>query len=294
MVIIGKVSAINTSDSVLNLGVYDKDKNGINLKIETDRAQNIEIGLVYEFEYKVVEGERTSYWVTAFTSVDDFQFEKKESVLRDFYPASPLSYLEAKNELQGYLNKIDNKIVYDITCNLVKKYEESIYLYPAATKMHHAYIGGLAHHCIGMLKMADSFLANYPYLDKNFIYAGVILHDIGKIMELTGPINTEYSIHGQLLGHLVIGAMEINNEAIKLGYENTDEVLHLCHLLVSHHGVPQFGSAKKPMTAEAWALWYIDTIDSKFRVLGEELDEALEQSFTGPIGVLDRSKIYKF
>ena len=145
-----------------------------------------------------------------------------------------------------------------------------------------------------MLKIGDSFIANYPYLNKDYIYAGIILHDIGKIVELTGPVNTEYTVAGQLLGHLVIGAMEINQEAIRLGYENTDEVLHLCHLLVSHHGVPQFGSAKKPMTAEAWALWYIDTIDSKFRVLGEELAQTNNKDFTAPIGVLDRSKVYKF
>lgn len=294
MHIVGKVSAINTSDSVLNLGVYDKDKNGINLKIEIDAAAGIAIGLVYDFEYKIVEGERVSYWITSFEAVDSFDIIKKDQTLRSFYPASPISYEDAKNELELYINKIENKIVREITINLIKKYEDKIFVYPAATKMHHAYIGGLAHHFLGMLKMGDSFIANYPYLNKDYIYAGIILHDIGKIVELTGPVNTEYTVAGQLLGHLVIGAMEIKQEAIRLGYENTDEVLHLCHLLVSHHGVPQFGSAKKPMTAEAWALWYIDTIDSKFRVLGEELEQINNQEFTAPIGVLDRSKVYKF
>ena len=65
------------------------------------------------------------------------------------------------------------------------------------------------------------------------------------------------------------------------------------HMLISHHGQPQFGSAKKPMTAEALVLWYIDTIDSKFRVLGEELEKTQSGSFTDNIGVLDRTKIYK-
>lgn len=294
MHIIGKVSSINTSDNVLNLGVYDKDKNGINLKIEANAAVGIAIGLVYDFEYKVFEGERVSYWVTSFEAVESFETLKKDEVLRNFYPSSPISIEEAKGELESYINKIDNKIVREITINLINKYEDKIFVYPAATKMHHAYIGGLAHHFLGMLKIGDSFIANYPYLNKDYIYAGIILHDIGKIVELTGPVNTEYTVAGQLLGHLVIGAMEINQEAIRLGYENTDEVLHLCHLLVSHHGVPQFGSAKKPMTAEAWALWYIDTIDSKFRVLGEELAQTNNKDFTAPIGVLDRSKVYKF
>ena len=121
MHIIGKVSSINTSDNVLNLGVYDKDKNGINLKIEANAAVGIAIGLVYDFEYKVFEGERVSYWVTSFEAVESFETFKKDEVLRNFYPSSPISIEEAKGELESYINKIDNKIVREITINLIKK-----------------------------------------------------------------------------------------------------------------------------------------------------------------------------
>lgn len=96
-----------------------------------------------------------------------------------------------------------------------------------------------------------------------------------------------------MLGHLVLGAMEIELQAKELGYADKEEALMLEHMLISHHGQPQFGSAKKPMTAEALVLWYIDTIDSKFRVLGEELEKTQSGSFTDNIGVLDRTKIYK-
>ena len=159
--------------------------------------------------------------------------------------------------------------------------------------MHHAYVGGLAYHCIGMLHLAEGFIENYPYLDRSYVYAGIMLHDIGKAIELTGIVHTEYSVKGQLLGHLVLGAIEIGSAAKDLGYQDKDECMLLEHMLISHHGVPQFGSAKKPMTAEALVLWYIDTIDSKFRVLGEELSKTESGKFTDGIGVLDKSKIYK-
>ena len=119
------------------------------------------------------------------------------------------------------------------------------------------------------------------------------MHDIGKAIELDGVYNTSYTVEGQLIGHLVLGAIEIGNVAIKLGYEDKEEVMILEHMLISHHGMPQFGSAKKPMTAEALALWYIDTIDSKFRVLEVELAKVNEGEFTDNVSVIDKMKFYK-
>ena len=86
---------------------------------------------------------------------------------------------------------------------------------------------------------------------------------------------------------------KLSKAAEKLGYTGEKEVLYLEHMLVSHHGLPQFGAAKKPMTAEALCLWHIDTIDSKFRTLGEVLEETESETYTDAIGVLDRSKVWK-
>ena len=197
-----------------------------------------------------------------------------------------------KNKL--HINKkYISKIIYDITKYLLDKFHKDFFIYPAAAKMHHAYVGGLSYHTIGMLRMADSFLLNYSYLNKNYLYAGIILHDIGKTTEFDGIQNTDYSLKGQLIGHLVIGGMEVNEAARVLHYEDTEEALILEHMLISHHGQPQFGAAKRPMTAEALVLWYIDTIDSKFRVLGDELNKIKPGEYTDQIGVLDRVKVYK-
>ena len=294
MELIGIVTAINSSDGVYNLIVSDKDKNIMNLKISAEEGKKIKIGRAYCFKYDAVEGtERTSYKVTSYNDIENLALEEKDKSLRMFYKSSPLDIKTAKAEIESYVNKIENKIIKDITKYLLELNNDKYYTYPAASKMHHAYVGGLAYHSIGMLHMSDGFINNYDYLNKDYIYAGIILHDIGKAIELSGNINTEYTIKGQLLGHLVLGAMEISEEAKKLGYENSEEAMILEHMLISHHGVPQFGSPKKPMTAEALVLWYIDTIDSKFRVLGDELNRTDNGSFTESIGVIDKSKIYK-
>ena len=159
--------------------------------------------------------------------------------------------------------------------------------------MHHNYIGGLAYHIIGMLKLSDGMLDTYKYINKDYVYAGIILHDIAKVDELTDAINPQYSDQGQLVGHLVMGALDVKLAAKELGYEDTEEEMILIHILISHHGIPQFGAAKKPMVAEAMLIWYIDSIDSKFRVLEEELSNTKEKEFTGAIGVIEKSKIYK-
>ena len=292
MLFIGKVSQINTSDGRLNLLVIDKNEASINLKIQADSG--IVLGRVYAFEYEVVEGqERNTFNVKSYQQVEELPLTLMDETLRDFYKSSPLTLEYSESEINKYISFIDNKIVKDITEFLVFTYHDKFYTYPAASKMHHAYIGGLAYHSIGMLHMATGFIENYPYLDKDYVYAGIILHDIGKTTELTGSVDTSYSLEGQLLGHLVLGAMEIEKAAEKLGYSGTKEVLYLEHMLVSHHGLPQFGAAKKPLTAEALCLWHIDTIDSKFRVLGEELAKTESESYTESIGVLDKTKIWK-
>lgn len=290
----GKITAINTSDGLLNLMAIGAKGEILNLKITAQMSAGIKIGHTYIFSYTVQSGsERAAYMVEDFKEITELPFGKRNEALRSFYPQAPLSLEEAESEVERYLAKIENQIIRDIAKHLIDKYKEQFFLYPAASRLHHAYVGGLAYHSVGMLHLADGFLENYAYLDKNYIYAGILLHDIGKTIELTGVVNTEYTLSGQLLGHLVLGAMEIQKTAQELGYEHTEEVLLLEHMLISHHGQPQFGSAKKPMTAEALVLWYIDTIDSKFRVLGEELSKTESGSYTDNIGVLDRTKIYK-
>lgn len=294
MELMAKILGMNTSDGLYNLMVSDSDEQTHHLKISSDMADGVKLGHTYLFHYSVQEGtERNTFIVSSFEEITELPLEKQDEALRQFYPQAPLSLRDALAEVNRYLEEIRNPVIQSIARHLMDKHRDSFFIYPAASKLHHAYVGGLAYHSIGMLHLAQGFIENYPYLNRDYVYAGILLHDIGKTIELTGAVNTEYSLKGQLIGHLVLGAMEVEQAAKELGYEDTEEVLLLEHMLISHHGQPQFGSAKKPMTAEAMVLWYIDTIDSKFRVLGEELAKTPSGSYTENIGVLDRTKIYK-
>src|SRR5690606_28018425 len=160
------------------------------------------------------------------------------------------------------------------------------------TKFHHAYIGGLAYHTLTMLKLVDAMLMVYDYLNKDLLYAATILHDISKVDEISG-VDGEYTTEGLLLGHLVMASIEIDKAATSLGLDQTEEVLLLKHLIVSHHGQLNFGSPKKPQTGEALLLWYIDSIDSKFTELKSALESTKSGEFTQSLAVLDKMRFYK-
>ena len=127
-----------------------------------------------------------------------------------------------------------------------------------------------------------------PYLVN---IAALLIH-MAKIDEISG-VDGEYTKEGLLIGHLVMETVEVDEVARKLGYEGTEEALMLKHMMISHHGQLHYGSPKKPQIGEALLLWFIDTIDSKFTVLGETLDQTADGTFTQMVGVLDRMRFYK-
>ncbi len=289
-----KVNGINYSDGMINILVTAEDGEKMNLKAELSIQSSIVINYVYKFKIAFkVNSERNTAYVLELSDLKTLNYKELDLVYRKFYASAPNDIQLLEDRVYSYIQKIENKIIYDITKNLVDKNKESFFVYPAATKLHHAYVGGLAFHTIGMLKIIDSFVEIYPFLNKDYLYAGAILHDLGKIIEFSGVENSEYTNNGQLLGHLVIGSQMVNSMAKELSYENTEEAMLLQHIIISHHGQPTFGSVKKPMTSEALLLWYVDTIDSKFVVLADEMEKVKEGTFSEPINVLDRVKFYK-
>ena len=290
----GRVKGVNTSDNMLNISCELEDMSIMNIKTQ-DKTKVIEPGLIYKFNIAQNDNsDRPVAYLMDYVKVSDIEdLDEVDRIYRMFDTRNPLTLEELMGTIYSYVEKIDNKILYEITKNLINRYKDKFFIYPAATKLHHAYIGGLAYHTIGMLNLVDTFTQNYTYLDKNYLYSGVILHDLGKIVEFTGVENTEYALEGQLLGHLVIGTYFVKEEAQSLGYENTEEALLLEHMIISHHGQPNFGAAKRPQTAEALVLWYLDTMDSKLRVLGEQFEHTNICDFTDTIGVLEKVKFYK-
>jgi 3'-5' exoribonuclease len=139
---------------------------------------------------------------------------------------------------------------------------------PAAKHMHHAYIGGLLEHSLGICRLADRVAALYPALDRSLLIAGAILHDLGKVREFSFSVPPfDYSDQGRLLGHMVISLEIIQAKLAGLRDFPEQTAMMIKHLVVSHHGRHEFGSPTLPMTREAFVLNLIDDLDAKMNYL---------------------------
>lgn len=212
--------------------------------------------------------------------------------LEDFLETAPLSQEEMMGKLTQYIFDMKNPNIQRITRHLIKKHQKAFLEFPAATKNHHEFVSGLAFHVVSMLDLAKSIAMLYPSLDKDLLYAGVILHDMGKVLELSGPISTVYTIEGNLLGHITIMINEIGKAAEELSISG-EEVIILQHLVLSHHGKAEWGSPKPPMIKEAEILHYIDNLDAKMNMLDRALERVKPGEFTERIFALDNRSFYK-
>ncbi|MCM2332367.1 MAG: HD domain-containing protein, partial [Anaeromyxobacteraceae bacterium] len=132
----------------------------------------------------------------------------------------------------------------------------------AAKSVHHAYAGGLLEHTVATIKLAHRLADQYPQVDRDLLVAGAFFHDLGKVRELAGERNAEYTDEGKLVGHLVMAAQWIHDKARRVGVPRELEH-HIVHLVLAHHGKQEYGSPKVPLTLEALLTHYIDEIDSR-------------------------------
>jgi len=174
---------------------------------------------------------------------------------------------------------------------------------PGGVRNHHAYIGGLLEHIVNLLEMADRIFGGtprlFPDVDRDLVLAGLFLHDIGKIRELTYEPSFGYSEEGQLAGHLVLGVQMLEDKVRELerllGEPFPAELhLRLKHIIVSHHGSYEYGSPKLPMTPEALAVHYLDNLDAKLHSFTRDIreDRNSAASFT-PFNQALQRKLFK-
>jgi len=145
---------------------------------------------------------------------------------------------------------------------------------PAAKSMHHAYLGGLLEHTVGVTGLVLKICEQYPDLDRDLLLVGAILHDFGKIDEFAYDLHIDYSHEGRLLGHMVQGLAILDEKLRSLKAFPEEEGLLLKHLILSHHGETQFGAVKLPMTREAFVLHHADDLDAKMNSLARILAES--------------------
>lgn len=210
----------------------------------------------------------------------------------DFLETAPIGKDLMSSKITQYIFEMTNPNIQRITRHLLKKHQKAFYEYPAATKNHHEFVSGLAYHVVSMLDLAKSISELYPSLDKDLLYAGVILHDLGKVHELSGSVAATYTVEGNLLGHISIMVNEIGKAAEELSISG-EEVMVLQHMVLSHHGKAEWGSPKPPLIKEAEILHYIDNLDAKMNMLDRALTRVKPGEYTERVFALDNRAFYK-
>ena len=208
-----------------------------------------------------------------------------------FVASAPVSRNDLQKTLFEYIEKITDREVKRVVEEIVKNHYISLSNYPAATKNHHEYASGLLYHTTSMLRVGEMLSSIYS-VNTSILFAGIILHDIGKTVELSGPILPKYTTAGKLLGHISIINAEIAETCKNLGVNGETSVL-LQHMVLSHHGQYDFGSPVLPMTKEAELLHFIDNIDSRMTAIDKALNQIEEGEFTSRQFALEDRNFYK-
>ena len=212
--------------------------------------------------------------------------------LADFIKSAPISKEELLSGVLSYIEKIEYSDVKEIVNKIFDDKLDKISEYPAATRNHHDYYCGLLHHTLGMLKIAENICDLHSNVDRSMLYAGAILHDIGKTVEFSGAVLPKYTVEGKLIGHISIMSALVKETANKLGYDN-ERVMLLQHMILSHHGNKEFGSPVLPLTKEAVILHFVDDLDSKMNILDKAYADVEEGNFTQRIIAMDGRAFYK-
>jgi 3'-5' exoribonuclease len=194
-----------------------------------------------------------------------------EYSIGDFIPASKFDPDEMYSRVWQYAGVISDDSIGAMLWRILADHRDALLRSPAAKKMHHAYVGGLLEHTLSMLGAAEQLCNHYSRLNRDLLYAGVILHDICKCQEYSVGLTFEVTTIGQLLGHIPLGVMLVEQYGESLDAATR---LQIQHLIASHHGELEWGAAQEPKTPEAIALHYIDQIDAKLTMCFAAIDAA--------------------
>ncbi|MDO4851875.1 MAG: HD domain-containing protein [Clostridia bacterium] len=210
-------------------------------------------------------------------------------------PCAPIDPVAAYDELYQIAQNFKDDDLRRLVQYLLRENRESLLLFPAGVKLHHATRGGLLHHTLSVVHLAQSIVTLYPWLNADLLLAGATLHDIGKLVELdTGSLGLAgaYTPAGQLLGHISIG-MSMVAQAAEVTMVPASTAMLVEHMLLSHHGNPEYGSPRLPMIPEAEVLSVCDLLDSRMYEMRTALDGVAPGGFSERLWALDNRQLYK-
>ena len=243
-----------------------------------------------------VRGDITEYRGTTQLTVSNIRMALPEDSYDSslLVPVAPIDREQTLHQVQQLVDSLEDKDYRQVAQTMLTRHLDAFKRIPAAKSVHHSFLSGLMMHTANMLHLADFISGLYPQIvDRSLLLTGTLLHDFAKEREFTFSqlgIVTDYSRKGQLLGHLVMGAQEVAALCAELGTPEEKSLL-LQHMILSHHGEPDFGAAVRPMFAEAELLSQIDMLDSRMEIYAETLPNIPAGTFSSRIFALDK-RIY--
>ncbi len=256
--------------------------------VKEDMLALLQVGKIYVFKFDVLK-----YRNALQARVNGATSPETPMQLQDFVSSSAIPVEEMKRVIKETISSIENQVYKSILVKLFTEYSNDFFEYPAASKNHHSFIGGLAEHVIGMIKVADSLCVLYPYLNRDLLISGVLVHDLGKLIELSGAIATEYTLEGKLLGHISIMQAKIFDIACELELQDKEETVLLRHMVLSHHGKLEYGSPVVPLLMEAEVLNLVDNLDARLNTLTSAFQSTEAGNFTSRVFALENRAFYK-
>lgn len=213
----------------------------------------------------------------------------------NFVPVAPQAADVMYNIVVQYIDRIKNSDIQNIVNYIVSDKKNKLLIYPAAKQNHHAVRSGLLHHISTMLTMGEKVAEVYPGLNRDLLFAGIILHDMAKVDEMDAGelgIVSNYTVEGELLGHIIQGIKMIERAAGEVSADR-EVALLLQHMILAHHYEPEFGSPKRPMIPEGEILHYLDIIDARMFDMQKVLNNTQAGELSEKIWVLHNRKLYK-
>lgn len=252
-------------------------------------------------EYKANDIVKVRGTISQYNGTDQLRIERiriaieQDNVhIEDFVRTSGYSSEQMFDELFNIANAFSDSDLKRIVTTVLTDNRNALLYWPAAYKLHHALRGGLLMHTLSIVRVCEGICNVYPFIDRELLLSGAILHDIAKIQEFDvndAGIADGYTVEGNLLGHLAMGATQIDRYAEKLGIDRRVSVL-LQHMVLSHHGEPEFGAAVRPMFIEAEILSEVDLMDARIYEMREAVSETKPNDFSGRLWALDNRKLF--
>lgn len=214
--------------------------------------------------------------------------------IADFIPSAAFEGEDMFNSIFSYVERFEDEELKKLCTAVLNEYKAKILDLPAAFRLHHAIRGGLMMHTLSICRLAEAVACLYPSVDEDLLLCGAILHDVAKSEEFslspTGLVDG-YTVPGTLIGHLVKGAMIVEEIGIKEGISDNTRML-IEHMLLSHHGIPDYGAAVRPLFLEAEILSALDTLDANIYEIENIVKDMTPEAFSNKVWALEDRKFY--